>query len=114
MEVTTSEIQDAINEPEITKLLKGDSAPFDGALMPFNTLKSFVEFRYNYERLKQDYISHGVIKDDTPAIRTIGSYIIVFGAGMLIASALSSEDNRSGFVIGSAVAMATGITLVVF
>jgi len=114
MEVTTSEIQDAITEPKTVRLHKDQKAPFDGALIPFNDLSSFYKKAKDYDALREDYFKNGIITDDTEAIRTVGSYVIVFSAALLLGSAITTPDNRDSLLIISSVAMATGITLVVF
>lgn len=110
----TTEIQDAIKTPDAVRLYKGDPAPFDGGLIPFNGIKEFVQYRYNYEKLKQDYHQFGVIKDETSIKEKIGTYGAVFFAGMVIASALITSENQNTMLWIGAGGLATSVVILTF
>lgn len=44
---------------DMTLVYKGDTVPFDGAIVPMQTLRKYDEFRLNYQLLKDEYIVKG-------------------------------------------------------
>ena len=109
----TSEIVDSIKEPQIEKLYKGEIAGFDGALVPFNTFKRYEEFRYSYEKFREEYIKFGLTDNEKPSIKKdIGLYGMVFFAGALISASIANDhDLITGL---SAVGLAGSIALLVW
>lgn len=57
--LTETEINDLYSDHPITKIHKGEAATFSGALLPFNTLRKYEDFRISYEELRNDYILNG-------------------------------------------------------
>lgn len=49
------------DQPAAVRLYKGDNAPFSGALLNFETVKSYEKMRYDYEIWKKDYQNYGPI-----------------------------------------------------
>lgn len=92
----SSEIQDVIEEPKITRVYKGAPAPFDGALVPFNTLKRYEEFRLNYEIYKKDYENYGPIKDSLASTKTDKLAYTIMGvlSGAILGAALFTDASR--------------------
>lgn len=114
----SSEVQDAIEEPKIVRVYKGSPAPFDGALVPFNTLKRYEEFRLNYEIYKKDYENYGPIHNDTAtqssdkwAYTIMG---ILSGAvlGVAVFTDASRETKNMALVTGSLGVMTSFVLLV--
>lgn len=91
-----SEIADLIEEPKIVRVYKGQAAPWDGALLPFNTLKRYEEFRMNYEILKKDYENYGPIQDMSGPAPTDKWAYAVMGvlSGAIVGVALFTDSNR--------------------
>lgn len=110
----TTEVQDAIEEPKAVKMYKGDQAPYDGVLLPFNTVRSFVEYRHNYERLKEDYYKYGVVKDEPSVLETVSRYGAFIFAASLITSTLITAENKTGFIVVSAVGLSASVILLTF
>lgn len=110
----TTEIEDLTKDTKVVRLYKDQKAPFDGALVPFNTLRSFSEIRYNYEHLKDEYIKYGIMDDDRSARRDFSTYGIIAFASALIATAIVNDENRGTMVLISSLGMAGSIAVLVF
>lgn len=83
-------------ESQIVRIYKGQAAQFDGALVPFNTLKRYEEFRLNYEIYKKDYENYGPIKTDTGSSGSDKWAFAVMGilSGAILGVALFTDTSR--------------------
>lgn len=102
------------DEP-ITRLYKGQGAPYDGALMNFNTLKDFVEVRNDYEIMRKDYLDYGKIeKPDAYAQsdKIAFQVVMILGAGLLGAGCVTDSGGRGALIaVGSAITIYSFINL---
>lgn len=108
-----------IKDPAIVRIYKGQAAEYDGALLPFNTLKAFVQYRHDYELMKQDYQNYGPIHAESGSVATdkwaFTAMGILSGAvvGVALLSSASPEVKNAALITGS-IGIATSIVLLAF